>query len=109
MDQEAPECPRQPGRLGLGFMALCPIVPIMVCSLSKDTFFSWVYLIWLVFFSDCVVCGHVDKRHFVALAVSGALMVLTRAAGRNGLLEIPRGLFERGPGDGVAVCRHRHD
>lgn len=81
VDQEAPECPRQPGRLGLGFMALCPIVPIMVCSLSKDTFFSWVYLIWLVFFSDCVVCGHVDKRHFVVLAVSGALMVLTKKYG----------------------------
>lgn len=67
--------------LVLGFMALCPIVPIMVCSLSKDTFFSWVYLVWLVFFSDCVVTGHVDKRHFVVLAVSGALMVLTKKYG----------------------------
>lgn len=65
----------------LGFVALCPIVPIMVCSLSKDTFFSWVYLVWLVFFSDCVVTGHVDRRHFAVLAVSGALMVLTKKYG----------------------------
>lgn len=65
----------------LGFMALCPVVPLMVCSLSKDTFFSWIYLLWLVFFVDCVIVGRVDRRHFLALAVTGALMVLTKKYG----------------------------
>ena len=65
----------------LGFMALCPVVPLMVCSLSKDTFFSWTYLLWLVFFLDCVVVGRVDRRHFIVLTVTGALMVLTKKYG----------------------------
>lgn len=65
----------------LGFAALCPIVPLMVCSLSKDTFFSWVYLIWLVFFLDCIICREVGRRRFVVLAISGALMVLTKKYG----------------------------
>ena len=65
----------------LGFMALCPVVPLMVCSLSKDTFFSWTYLLWLVFFLDCVIVGRVDRRHFLALAITGALMVLTKKYG----------------------------
>lgn len=67
--------------IALGLTALCPVVPLMVCSLSKDTFFSWVYLIWLVYFLDCIVTEHMDRRHFVVLAVSGALMVLTKKYG----------------------------
>lgn len=65
----------------LGFMALCPVVPLMVCSLSKDTFFSWIYLLWLVFFVDCVIVGRVDRRHFLVLVTTGALMVLTKKYG----------------------------
>lgn len=65
----------------LSFTALCPVVPLMVCSLSKDTFFSWTYLLWLVFFLDCVVVGRVDRRHFIVLAATGALMVLTKKYG----------------------------
>jgi hypothetical protein len=67
--------------IALGFTALCPVVPLMVCSLSKDTFFSWTYLLWLVFFLDCVIDGRVDRQRFVVLAISGALMVLTKKFG----------------------------
>lgn len=65
----------------LGVLAFCPVVPLMVCSLSKDTFFSWVYLLWLVSFFDCIIVGEVDKCHFLALAVFGILMVLTKKFG----------------------------
>lgn len=65
----------------LMLVALCPVYPLIACSLSKDTFFSWVYILWLVLTLDCVLDGDGSVWRCVAMTGLGALMCLTKKFG----------------------------
>ena len=65
----------------LVFLAVCPLVPLVVASLSKDTFFSWVYVLWLTLFLDTVRKESPDVRRIACMALLCALMCLTKKFG----------------------------
>lgn len=72
----------RPLMMGMWFLALCPVVPLMVLSLSKDTFFSWVYVVWLILFlSSLREERPAGSRRTIALVVLGILMCLTKKYG----------------------------
>lgn len=43
-------------------VALLPMFPLAVCSLSKDTFFSWLYVLFFTMVVDLAVRGHALLR-----------------------------------------------
>ena len=66
------------------FVALFPVIPIAVASLSKDTFFSWVFLLWFVMLCDLLLTKfeRLNSKAFVAAFIAvGILAVLTKKLG----------------------------
>ena len=98
----------------LVFMAVCPVIPLVVASLSKDTFFSWIYVLWLTMFLDTVRKGSLDRRHIIWMTLLCALMCLTKKFGFYVvLLSMLAGLLKgalrwrsaRKTGDNVSAAR----
>jgi hypothetical protein len=65
----------------LGFVAFCPVFPLVVASLSKDTFFSWVYLVWLTLVFDVVLRNAVSVKDGLLIGVPSVLMCVTKKFG----------------------------
>lgn len=67
------------------FCALLPLFPIMACTISKDSFFSWTYVLFFLAVLDICMCAKekqcILKRMVVLLCVSAALMCLTKTTG----------------------------
>lgn len=66
------------------FVALFPLIPIAVASLSKDTFFSWVFLFWFVMLVDLLLTKfeRLDNKVYLALFIVVSLLaVLTKKLG----------------------------
>ena len=66
------------------FAGLLPVFPLAVCSLSKDTFFSWLYVLFFTLVVDVAQsrCKAVRNPGFlVALIVVSVLMGLTKKFG----------------------------
>ena len=65
-------------------VALLPMFPLAVCSLSKDTFFSWLYVLFFTMVVDLAVRGHALLRKppfFLGLVAVCVLMGLTKKFG----------------------------
>lgn len=43
-------------------LALFPLIPLIVTSLSKDTFSGWIYLWFFLFFLDLVMCNNLQNN-----------------------------------------------
>ena len=65
------------------FFSLCPLFPIWTASLAKDTFFSWVFVLWVLGFSFLVMHkGRFSNISQVTLFVAVTLLVcLTKKTG----------------------------
>ena len=65
------------------FFMLCPIFPIWTASVAKDTFFSWVFVLWLLGFSVLVLGGGRFPRTsmLVLFIVVTLLVCLTKKTG----------------------------
>lgn len=67
------------------FVAVLPLFPVMACTISKDSFFSWSYILFFVAVLDICVCARerwrILKRTTVLLCLSAALMCLTKTTG----------------------------
>ena len=68
----------------VGFLTLLPTVPLMVISLSKDTFFSWIYVLFIITLFELV---HQDfklinnKKYLVGLILLCLGVCLTKKLG----------------------------
>ncbi len=72
------------GMAAVCFFALCPLIPLIVCSLSKDTFFSWVFILWFVILADLLLTDFErmkNKKFLVGLIFISLLVVLTKKLG----------------------------
>lgn len=67
------------------FFALCPIVPIMVCILCKDTMFSWIYLLFLTSFIGIILSmkssAPLSRSQILSLTLFGLFACLTKQFG----------------------------
>lgn len=67
------------------FVAVLPLFPVMACTISKDSFFSWSYILFFVAVLDICVCARerwrILKRTTVLLCLAAALMCLTKTTG----------------------------
>lgn len=67
------------------FCVFCPLFPIIACGVSKDSFYSWVYVLFFIAFLDIVICKTNGSRcpssSIALLSASSFLMVLTKNTG----------------------------
>lgn len=67
------------------FFALLPLLPILICSISKDSFFSWIYVLFLVSVIDIILSfrkdDRPDRRSLALLCASSGLMCCTKNFG----------------------------
>lgn len=79
------KCSRLALLIILFFCAFCPIIPISVCSISKDSFFSWIYILFFTAIANIVVKvannDSIGNLNVILLAISGFLIVLTKNYG----------------------------
>lgn len=67
------------------FFALLPLLPILVCNISKDSFFSWIYVLFLTSLIDILMAfkrgDSPNRRSIVLLCLSGVFMCCTKNFG----------------------------
>lgn len=64
--------------LMFAFVALVPLVPIIICTVSKDSFFSWVYVLFLIGLIDIIrSCRDQEKPWGVSIALLAVGSVLS--------------------------------
>lgn len=62
------------------FLALCPLVPINVCAIFKDAFFSWAYLFFLLSVLTILDKGK-SVKYIAAFTIVALLISLTKKIG----------------------------
>ncbi|MBR3252665.1 hypothetical protein IKF84_01160 [Candidatus Saccharibacteria bacterium] len=68
----------------IGFLTLFPLMPLMVISLSKDTFFSWIYVLFVIALFELVRQDFRiinNKKYLVGLVLLCLLICLTKKLG----------------------------
>lgn len=78
------KCPKWFCYILLFCIALIPIFPIIVSSVSKDTFFSWIYILFLVTFIDLIFSNFKklnSPKIFINLIAFSILLCLTKKIG----------------------------
>lgn len=76
-------CSRNVVFLFLAFLALCPLVPLAAIGVSKDAFFSWLFVLFMALYIDIVLIERatMSRRRLVLLCVLSVLLCLTKKLG----------------------------
>ena len=68
----------------IGFYAICPIFPVSVQTVSKDALFSWIYVIFILFFIEAIrtKCHSFNSlKYCIALILTAFFCTLTKKVG----------------------------